>query len=143
MATDGFRVDGIDHVALHVPDRDAAAEWYEAVLGFEVCEDYELWADRGGPLVTSTDGGDTMLALFARDEDHPGPGHLAFRTDAAGFADCLDHLATREDVAVSGPADVVDHALSWSVYFEDPWGHSLEVTTYEYDDVEAALAPDS
>ena len=29
--------------------------------------------------------------------------------------------------------EIVDHQKSWSVYFSDPYGHPLEVTTYDYD----------
>ena len=30
---------------------------------------------------------------------------------------------------------VVDHNLAYSIYFCDPYGHRLEVTTYEHDAV--------
>jgi catechol 2,3-dioxygenase-like lactoylglutathione lyase family enzyme len=33
MTENTFRVDGIDHVELSVPDRYDAAEWYNEVLG--------------------------------------------------------------------------------------------------------------
>ena len=35
---------------------------------------------------------------------------------------------------------VVDHQQAYSIYFDDPWGHLLEVTTYEYDETAAWLA---
>jgi hypothetical protein len=35
---------------------------------------------------------------------------------------------------------VVDHQQAYSIYFDDPYGHQLEVTTYEYDDTSAWLA---
>jgi hypothetical protein len=37
-------------------------------------------------------------------------------------------------------ADVVDHDLSFSVYFTDPYGNRLELTTYDHGAVAAALA---
>ena len=139
MTDDDFRVDGIDHVALTVPDRGEAAEWYADVLGLERLEDYDLWADPGGPLVVSSDGGETMLALSAGSREEPELRHLAFRTDGEGFLTCVDRLAARPDVAVEGRGDVVDHDLSYSVYFEDPYGHRFEVTTYDYERVAAGL----
>jgi catechol-2,3-dioxygenase len=36
-----MRVTQIDHVELEVPDRYAAARWYQTVLGFEICREYE------------------------------------------------------------------------------------------------------
>ena len=33
----------------------------------------------------------------------------------------------------------VDHDRAFSLYFSDPWGHHLELTTYEHEAVRAAL----
>ena len=54
----------IDHVELFVPDRYEAARWYERVLGLRVVPEFEPWATGGGPLMISTDEGNTKLALF-------------------------------------------------------------------------------
>lgn len=139
-----FRVDGIDHVELVVPDPGAAARWYGEVLGLEPLAAYESWADGDGPLVVSSDGGETMLALFGGDPDASGEitgfHRVAFGTDAAGFLTFVDRLGGRDDVDVDGRAAVVDHDLSFSVYFADPWGYPFEVTTYDYDAVAAELA---
>jgi len=35
---------------------------------------------------------------------------------------------------------VVDHGKAYSIYFSDPYGHRLEVTTYEYEAIRTALA---
>lgn len=141
MPDDDFQVDHLDHVSLTVPDRYEAARWYEDVLGLTVCEAYEPWAERdGGPLVVSSDGGHTMLALFAGEPaDQPENGHLAFRTDGDGFLRFVERLAEIPDVSPDGSGAVVDHDLAFSVYFEDPYGHRFEVTTYDYDQVAAAL----
>jgi hypothetical protein len=37
-----------------------------------------------------------------------------------------------------GAVRVVDHGSAWSVYFSDPHGHRLEVTTYEAEVVRRA-----
>jgi catechol 2,3-dioxygenase-like lactoylglutathione lyase family enzyme len=146
--TDDVRVSGIDHVELTVPDRREAAEWYERVLGLRVLDEYEAWADDpGGPLMVSSDGGGTKLALFAGE---PATGldeyRVAFGVDAAGFRGFLARL---DEVPVFDTAggrvtagDVVDHGRSASVYFADPYGHALELTTYEYDDVRDLLGTD-
>ena len=39
-----FRVSQIDHVEMFVPDRYAAARWYQQVLGLAVLRDFEDWA---------------------------------------------------------------------------------------------------
>jgi hypothetical protein len=35
---------------------------------------------------------------------------------------------------------VVDHQKAYSIYFSDPYGHLLEMTTYEYAATTRALA---
>ena len=60
-----FRVLQIDHVELFVPDRREAADWYQRILGLEVVPEYQEWAAvPGGPLMISSDDGNTKLALF-------------------------------------------------------------------------------
>jgi hypothetical protein len=34
---------------------------------------------------------------------------------------------------------VVDHDLAFSIYFCDPYGHRLEITTYEHEAVREGL----
>lgn len=141
MSESDFRVDGIDHVELDVPDPDEAARWYEDALGLTVCEEYEQWAEAEGPLMISSDGGATKLALFegepGTDGEPTGYTRVAYRTDADGFLAFVDGDAP--GVESAGRADVVDHDLSFSVYFEDPYGHRCEVTTYEYERVAERL----
>ncbi len=136
-----FKVLQIDHVELFVPDRYDAAKWYERVLGLQIVPECEPWAVDGGPLMISSDGGSTKLALF---EGQPAPAsggltnafrRVAFRVTAAGFAEFL-----RSNPDLVTRTSVVDHQQAYSMYFDDPYGHQLEVTTYEYDDTAALLA---
>ena len=141
------RIERPDHVELQVPDRAEAAAWYERVLGLVPVTSALAWAeDPEGPLMLSPDGTarQTMLALFAGEPQgvHPARGfrRLAFRTSAAGFLSFVadaGHLG----VADGGPAPrVVDHGEAFSVYFLDPYGNHLEVTTYEHEVVRSARA---
>jgi catechol 2,3-dioxygenase-like lactoylglutathione lyase family enzyme len=145
-----FKVLQIDHVELFVPDRYEAAGWYERVLGLQILRECEEWAASGGPLMISSDGGSTKLALF---EGRPAPAsgtltaafhRVAFRVSGGGFAEFLRRLpdlalrdSRQQTVTV---ASVVDHRQAYSIYFDDPYGHLLEVTTYDYEETSAALA---
>ena len=139
----------IDHVELFVPDRHEAARWYQRVLGLEIMAQYRRWAeDPGGPLMISSDRGDTKLALFEGDHRESGASagfhRVAFRIDADGFVAFLRRLAKlglkdHRDQAVTSDS-VVDHEQAFSIYFCDPSGHRLELTTYDYEATRAALA---
>lgn len=144
----GIRVLQIDHVELFVPDRQEAARWYQRVLGLEIVAEYQLWAaDPGGPLMISSDGGSTKLALFAGEPQGPKPTsgfHLvAFRVTADGFIGFVQRLG---DLKLKDHRNrfvttdsVVDHDKAYSIYFTDPYGHRLEVTTYDCEAARTAL----
>jgi catechol 2,3-dioxygenase-like lactoylglutathione lyase family enzyme len=147
-SSDGFRVDQIDHVELFVPDRREAAEWYHRVLGLEVVPAYEHWArDNRGPLMISSDSGSTKLALFEGapqgSRETAGFHRVAFRVEALVFGEFLRRLPDldlTDDRGRQVTAElVVDHEASYSIYFCDPFGHRLELTTYDYDQTKAEL----
>ena len=143
-----FKVLQIDHIELFVPDRYEAARWYERVLGLQMVPECEPWALDGGPLMISSDEGSTKLALF---EGQPVPSpqtaafrRVAFRVTAQGFAEFLRRLPelalTDSGHHAVTPGSVVDHQQAYSIYFSDPYGHQLEVTTYDYDETSAHLS---
>ena len=126
-------LEGIDHVALAVPDVERSAAWFIEVLGFERRFD-GMWD--GIPVFVGK--GDTALALFPRRENRDSATaeqrkpnefdmlHLAFRADRKNFLAAQDHLKSR-----GVPFDFQDHEISHSIYFRSPDGHRFEITTYE------------
>jgi catechol 2,3-dioxygenase-like lactoylglutathione lyase family enzyme len=135
-----FKVLQIDHVELFVPDRYEAARWYERVLGLRVVPECEPWAAGGGPLMISSDAGNTKLALFEGTPDACSQAaafrRVAFRVTASGFTEFLRRLPDLRLIDSRSRAVthhlVVDHQQAYSIYFSDPWMHELEVTTYDY-----------
>jgi len=132
-----MQVDQIDHVEIEVPNRYEAARWYQAVLGFEVCRQFEDWAEPGyGPLMISTDGGKTKLALFdgtPQGTDSPiGIRRVAFRVNGEPFFKFIEHLDAVAETHSVRRSEIFDHEKSFSVYLADPYGNRLEITTYEY-----------
>lgn len=126
---------GIDHLHLYVTDRAAAADWYQRVLGFTVIEKLRRWsAGEGGPLMIEDPSGQVHLALFQREERAPGSA-IAFGCGARALLDWKSHL---EEQGLE--LRLADHGVSWSIYFSDPYGNILEITTYEYAAVEESLA---
>jgi catechol 2,3-dioxygenase-like lactoylglutathione lyase family enzyme len=119
-------VQSIDHVALATSDHERAIAWYTDVLGLER-RHQEAWGDV--PVMLCA--GETCIAFFltaeAIDTATPaGLRHLAFRVDRAGF------IAAQERLRERGIAfEYADHDIAHSIYFEDPDGHQLEITTYD------------
>jgi hypothetical protein len=96
----------------------------------------------------SSDEGSTKLALF---EGQPVPSphtaafrRVAFRVTAQGFSEFLHRLPelalTDSGHHAVTASSVIDHQQAYSIYFSDPYGHQLEVTTYDYEDTSAQLA---
>lgn len=141
-----MQVEDIDHVHVEVRDRDAAADWYRRVLGLVRHEGSARWADDPmGPLILATRDAKPVLSLFAREfKPVSRDTTIAFRVTGQQFRDFLGELAGHDLMHKSGrqltSSDVVDHDLSWSLYFLDPDGNQLEVTTYDYESVRSAIS---
>jgi catechol 2,3-dioxygenase-like lactoylglutathione lyase family enzyme len=145
MSNSTFRVAQLDHVELFVPNREAAAAWYARVLGLTPVAGTTHWAaDPDGPVMLSSDEGSTMLALFRGEAQGPrttaGYHRVAFRVDGPGFLAFVAGLPELHLSEGEASVRVVDHQTAFSVYFTDPYGHRLEVTTYDHAVVRAHLS---
>ena len=123
-----MQLEGIDHVAMGVRDVERSAKWYTEVLGFERLHE-GVW----GGVPTFVGKGNTGIALFpASQEAKPSAYreirmlHLAFRADRENFLAAQRELGKRRITF-----EFQDHEISHSIYFRDPDGHQLEITTYE------------
>lgn len=116
----------IDHIAITVKDVESSVNWYKDVLG--MTRQYEeVW----GSMPAIVAAGATSIALFPDTENnvesHPlGFRHIAFRTTRDGF-----QTAQTELMSKAIPFAFEDHEVSHSIYFKDPDGYLLEITTYE------------
>jgi len=125
-----MQLEGIDHVALGVRDIERSVKWYTEVLGFERLHE-GMW----NGLPTFIGKGNTGIALFPASSTAKSTSsshrelrmlHLAFRADRENF------LAAQRELKKRGiKFEFQDHEISQSVYFLDPDGHQLEITTYE------------
>jgi catechol 2,3-dioxygenase-like lactoylglutathione lyase family enzyme len=123
-----FAVESIDHVEVFVRSIPEAIRWYGEVLGLKEVQ-------RWDPEPVMIGAGRTKLALFQapsgakatpEKESPPLRWHrVAWLTDGAGFAAAQEHL-TALGIPFRGP---IDHKPTRSIYFHDPDGHPLEITT--------------
>ena len=125
-----FRLEGLDHIALAVRDVERSVAWYQEMLGLERRFE-EVWGSY--PAVVGV--GTTSLALFPVQSENPAPPpgrgvlamrHFAFRVDKVNFAAAIKAMEERGQVV-----EFQDHVVARSIYFFDPDGHQIEVTTYD------------
>lgn len=119
-------IEAFDHVAINVADLERSAEWYERVLGFKIVHKWtRTWMVGRGqmriglfhrPQATPVDDLDNKLAIT----------HFAFLTDEQGFQRVQEELK-RLGVPFDPPEDT---GIAFSLFFQDPDGYELEVTTY-------------
>jgi catechol 2,3-dioxygenase-like lactoylglutathione lyase family enzyme len=135
-----FNLEGIDHVALAVRDVERSAKWYAEVLGFErrhegMWDGIPVFIGKGTTSIAlfpaQSNTTSTSLAAVASAKAASARGevkmlHLALRATRKNF------LAAQEELKRRGiQFEFQDHEISHSIYFSDPDGHKLEITTYD------------
>jgi catechol 2,3-dioxygenase-like lactoylglutathione lyase family enzyme len=126
-----FTVEQIDHLALTVSDVERSVAWYREVLGLERRHETE-WGNNPAFVYAGTTG----LALFAAADPRPAAApdhrrtrimrHLAFRVNRENFARARAELKDK-DIGFH----FEDHGIAHSIYFFDPDGYEIELTTWE------------
>src|ERR1051326_2933554 len=123
-----MQLEGIDHVAMGVRDIERTAKWYIEVLGFQR---FHEGAWNGVPLFICK--GDTGIALFPATHETKASAHREIRMLHLAFRANLENFLTaqRELEKRGIEFEFQDHEIAHSIYFHDPDGHQLEITTYE------------
>jgi catechol 2,3-dioxygenase-like lactoylglutathione lyase family enzyme len=122
-----MNLEQIDHVALRCASLEASKEWYMSILGFE-----HVYPGHSSGIPIILRLGSTFITLFPQKEAQQAAAngrvwHLAFR--AATYADFRE---AQIDLQAQGVAfQFQDHEISHSIYFSDPDGILLEITTYD------------
>jgi glyoxylase I family protein len=130
---------GVHHVAMICTDPARTIEFYQGVLGFPLVEVIENRDYPGSTHFFFDLGNDTMLAFF----DFPGLGlgpavetigslqHIAISMTPEEYGKVTQRLDDA-GIAYMGP----DRGLEESVYFKDPDGIQIELTSVPLNDFE-------
>ena len=128
--------DRIDHIHVHVTQRNKAEQWYADVMGFSRMSELESWDIAGGPLTLKNPSGTVHIALF-ESPAQPSRTRIALSAGAQEFVAWRHHLVEK----LKRPVEPEDHQLAWSLYFEDPDGNPWEITTWQHAVVATLLRP--
>jgi glyoxalase family protein len=134
-----IQTQGVHHITLIGADKQTSVDFWEGVLGMpfvfeqpnlDVPEDNHLYFDPG-------DG--RLITVFTREGRRPDPNptpqaigslhHLAFSVSQATFKQIETRLNAR-GIAHSGP---VDRGFMDSLYFRDPLGQLMELSSYRFE----------
>ena len=139
-----LKLTGWDHVAFSVPDLVEAERWYVDVLGADIMGRRTWGGDEefhGAPHVDVRIG-DQVLSLFLGDANATSPSprmfHYAFNCRNLEELDLWREHLGKKGVEMRGPMAHPGFGAV-SLYFDDPFGTRLEITTW-LEDFEAGKA---
>jgi catechol 2,3-dioxygenase-like lactoylglutathione lyase family enzyme len=130
-----IKISGIDHVALSVADLERSRQWYEDVLGFRVSPrenqkaGVEYFLDCGPSLIGLIQG-DAAGDKHELQDGGLGGNHFSFRVHTKDFDAAVKSLEAKK-VTITFQKK---RERSWSVYFLDPDGNKLEITSWPLED---------
>ncbi|QBD74904.1 VOC family protein [Ktedonosporobacter rubrisoli] len=122
-----FQIEALDHVALVARNLQQSIDWYRSVLGMEQRYQYRDETGQGNPVVMGS--GDACIALFPAAPAYPiSPfnGHVAMRLNRANFEHAQEHLRS-----IGINFRFVRYSRCDSLYFNDPSGYQIELSTYD------------
>jgi catechol 2,3-dioxygenase-like lactoylglutathione lyase family enzyme len=135
MLTD-FSIDDIDHIEMFVADRLKTTKWYESVFGLRPLQELDMWSKTGPLFIGNKERTVTLALMNGTRENNGSINRMAFRTTGEKFVDFLNRINDMELFFLKDKVtkdNVVDHDISFSIYFDDPDGNKLELTSYDYD----------
>jgi len=118
----------LDHVSLNVSDRARSIAWYRDVLGLEQRgeprrDDWPVFMGELGACVALFQA---QVNTPARQPESTGLRHVAFMVGRDDLAAAQTRLRER-----GVEFRFEDHGNAHSIYFPDPDGNVIELTTYE------------
>jgi catechol 2,3-dioxygenase-like lactoylglutathione lyase family enzyme len=134
-----LQAQGVHHITLVGADRQTSIEFWEGVLGMPfVFEQPNLDNETESHLYFDPGDG-RLITVFTNEEREPDPArtatdigcvhHVAFAVSQATFHQAVERLEER-GIRHSG---VRDRGFMDSIYFEDPLGLLIELSSYRFE----------
>jgi catechol 2,3-dioxygenase-like lactoylglutathione lyase family enzyme len=133
-----LQTQGVHHITIVGADRRTSIDFWEGVLGMPFVFEQPNLDNESESHLYFDPGDGRLITVFTNEERTPDPArtstdigcvhHLAFAVSAATFQQAVERLDER-GVRHSG---VKDRGFMDSLYFEDPLGLLIELSSYRF-----------
>jgi catechol 2,3-dioxygenase-like lactoylglutathione lyase family enzyme len=130
---------GVHHITLVGADRQTSIDFWEGVLGMPFVFEQPNLDNESESHLYFDPGDGRLITVFTNEEREPDPArtstgigcvhHIAFSLSQATFQQAVERLDER-GVRHSG---VKDRGFMDSIYFEDPLGLLIELSSYRFE----------
>jgi catechol 2,3-dioxygenase-like lactoylglutathione lyase family enzyme len=134
-----LQAQGVHHVTLVGADRQTSIDFWEGVLGMPFVFDQPNLDNEAESHLYFDPGDGRLITVFTNEERTPDPTrtstdigcvhHIAFAVSQATFHQAVERLDDR-GIRHSG---VKDRGFMDSIYFEDPLGLLIELSSYRFE----------
>jgi catechol 2,3-dioxygenase-like lactoylglutathione lyase family enzyme len=130
---------GVHHITLVGADRQTSIDFWEGVLGMPFVFEQPNLDNESESHLYFDPGDGRLITVFTNEEREPDPirtstdvgavHHIAFSVSQASFQQAVERLDERK-IRHSG---VKDRGFMDSIYFEDPLGLLIELSSYRFE----------
>jgi catechol 2,3-dioxygenase-like lactoylglutathione lyase family enzyme len=134
-----LQTQGVHHITLVGADRRTSIDFWEGVLGMPFVFEQPNLDNESESHLYFDPGDGRLITVFTNEERSPDPSrtstdigcvhHIAFSVSQATFQQTVERLDERK-IRSSG---VKDRGFMDSIYFEDPLGLLIELSSYRFE----------